>query len=216
MFRAQSNALSPHTACDMFRRNFPESERADSSTPHGYPEAKKRGAVVHPFGCAAAPMPGGSEESLRACTSGGEEASLDGTSISAHINCVLSDHTRDFTLKMCERLRSHPWCRDSRRQRQKEKTVKLRIVTLIAVMILLAAVALPVRLAAQGSRPRLKKAHPHYRITGLGTLGGNNSFPWGINDRGQVVGWSETADIDPNSGFPTSHAFLWKGVMHDL
>src|SRR5258708_38917831 len=98
----QCSVLSPthfssHTACDMFRRNFPESERADSSTPHGYPEAKKRGAVVHPFGCAAAPMPGGSEESLRTCTSGGEEASLDGTGISSHVNCVLSDHTRDFT-----------------------------------------------------------------------------------------------------------------------
>jgi len=95
--------------------------------------------------------------------------------------------------------------------------VKLRIVALIAVMIFLAAVALPVRLAAQESQAQLKKAHPHYSITDLGTLGGNNSFPLGINDRGQVVGWSETADIDPNSGFPTFHAFLWnRGVMHDL
>jgi len=95
--------------------------------------------------------------------------------------------------------------------------VKLRIVTLFAVMIFLGAVALPVQLAAQESQAQLKKAHPHYSVTDLGTLGGNNSWPWGINDRGQVVGSSETPDIDPNSGSPTVHAFLWnKGVMHDI
>lgn len=95
--------------------------------------------------------------------------------------------------------------------------MKLRIVALIAVVLFLAAVALPVRLAAQESQEQHKKAHFHYSVTDLGTLGGNNSFPWGINDRGQVVGWSETPDIDPNTGFPTFRAFLWnKGVMHDL
>ena len=95
--------------------------------------------------------------------------------------------------------------------------MKLRIVTLIAVLMFLAAVALPVRLAAQESQEQLNKAHRRYSVTDLGTLGGNNSGPQGINDRGQVVGWSETAEIDPNSGFPTFHAFLWnKGVMHDL
>jgi probable HAF family extracellular repeat protein len=95
--------------------------------------------------------------------------------------------------------------------------VKLRAVALIAVMIFPAAVALPVRLAAQESQAQLKKAHPRYSITDLGSLGGSNSVPWGINDRGQVVGGSETPDIDPNSGFPAVHAFLWnKGVMHDL
>jgi probable HAF family extracellular repeat protein len=95
--------------------------------------------------------------------------------------------------------------------------VKLRIVTLIAVMIFLAAVALPVRLAAQESQAQLKKAHRRYSITDLGTLGGNNSIPQGINHRGQVVGWSETPDTDPNYGFPIFHAFLWsQGVLHDL
>lgn len=84
-------------------------------------------------------------------------------------------------------------------------------------MIFLAATALPVRLAAQRSQAQLEKAHPHYSITDLGALGGSNSVPWGINDRGQVVGGSETTDIDPDSGFPTFHAFLWdKGVMQDL
>ena len=53
----------------------------------------------------------------------------------------------------------------------------------------------------------------------LGTLGGNNSFMnWGeINDRGQIVGYSETGALDPNGedicGFGTKHVclpFVWQ------
>jgi probable HAF family extracellular repeat protein len=53
----------------------------------------------------------------------------------------------------------------------------------------------------------------------LGTLGGENSFMnWGeINDRGQIVGYSETAALDPNGedvcGFGTGHIclpFVWQ------
>jgi len=53
----------------------------------------------------------------------------------------------------------------------------------------------------------------------LGTLGGENSFMnWGeINDRGQIVGYSETDALDPNGedvcGFGTGHMclpFLWQ------
>ena len=44
----------------------------------------------------------------------------------------------------------------------------------------------------------------------LGTLGGSNSYASAINERGQVVGWSDT----PEGG---SHAFLWQsGTMRDL
>ena len=39
-------------------------------------------------------------------------------------------------------------------------------------------------------------------ITDLGTLGGSHSYAYGINDRGQVVGFSYT------SGDTTGHAFL--------
>ena len=35
------------------------------------------------------------------------------------------------------------------------------------------------------------------------------STAYGINDRGQVVGYSVTSSSDP-------HAFLWDGVMKDL
>ena len=44
----------------------------------------------------------------------------------------------------------------------------------------------------------------------LGTLGGPQTDAYGINDRAQVVGSSDTKSGE-------SHAFLWeKGSMHDL
>ena len=49
-------------------------------------------------------------------------------------------------------------------------------------------------------------------MTDLGTLGGDESWAWGINALGQVVGWSE---IEPGSD--VHHAFLWeKSMMTDL
>lgn len=47
-------------------------------------------------------------------------------------------------------------------------------------------------------------------IKDLGTLGGPNSFANGINNRGQVVGGSQSDDVpDPVLGFPLYHAVLW-------
>jgi probable HAF family extracellular repeat protein len=95
--------------------------------------------------------------------------------------------------------------------------VKLRIFTLIAVMTFVAALALPVRLAAQEQQEQRKNEQRRYSVTDLGTLGGNNSVPQGINDRGQVVGLAETPDTDSNCGCPIFHAFLWnKEILQDL
>lgn len=49
-----------------------------------------------------------------------------------------------------------------------------------------------------------------YLLTHLGGLGGDSTRATAINDRGQVVGWSQTSSDVP-------HAFLWEGgVMKDL
>jgi chitinase len=55
-------------------------------------------------------------------------------------------------------------------------------------------------------------ASPHYTILDLGTLGGDESYPTGINELGQVIGQSETMP-----GQVIAHAFLWtNGRMLDL
>lgn len=51
---------------------------------------------------------------------------------------------------------------------------------------------------------------PGHGATDLGTLGGKSTYAHALNDQGQVVGASETADGH-------EHAFLWEeGVMSDL
>jgi probable HAF family extracellular repeat protein len=53
-------------------------------------------------------------------------------------------------------------------------------------------------------------------MTDLGTLGGDNSYAYAINDAGQVVGYSDSAATD-QYGNHLQHAFLWQsGVMTDL
>jgi probable HAF family extracellular repeat protein len=75
--------------------------------------------------------------------------------------------------------------------------------TRMIVLALFAALAIPVRLAAQ--------QHIRYTVTDLGTLGGTFSFGVGINNRGWVAGFS-TLPGDLNQ-----HAFLWRnGKITDL
>ncbi|GAA2635613.1 hypothetical protein [Paractinoplanes durhamensis] len=59
--------------------------------------------------------------------------------------------------------------------------------------------------------PEGSPARPYYKRLDLGDLGGVNTYPCDINDRGQVIGQSEV------SGFGTHHPFLWQnGEMTDL
>jgi probable HAF family extracellular repeat protein len=59
-------------------------------------------------------------------------------------------------------------------------------------------------------------AQARYSITDLGTLGGDNSVPNWITNKGVVIGVSDTGQFD-NSGNPIDHAFRWrKGIMQDL
>src|SRR5271166_1945444 len=72
------------------------------------------------------------------------------------------------------------------------------IVTLIATSILLTTLA-------------IAQQPPHYAVVDLGTLGGTFSLAYGINDRGQIDGFSTIP------GDSATHAFVReKGVMTDL
>lgn len=55
---------------------------------------------------------------------------------------------------------------------------------------------------------------PELGFSDLGSLGGKRTHPTDINNRGQVIGFSETGNMDN----PTEqHAFLWEnGVIKDL
>ena len=56
-------------------------------------------------------------------------------------------------------------------------------------------------------------AQQQYTVTDLGTLGGNTAAPFGVNNAGQVAGYSFTS----GSSASTRHAFLYgDGVMRDL
>src|SRR5512140_1568918 len=57
----------------------------------------------------------------------------------------------------------------------------------------------------------------NYTVIELGTLSGNESYPFAINERGQVVGYGTLDTPVGEDEQPLQHAFLWEdGVMTDL
>jgi probable HAF family extracellular repeat protein len=103
--------------------------------------------------------------------------------------------------------------------------MKSRIPTCIVAMTLFAALAIPVRLAAQAQ----DKEHTRYKLIDLGTFGGPASyFPNGfdgfLNNHATAAGWADTSTPDPYPGFCfdpqncfVSHAFAWQeGMLTDL
>jgi len=76
--------------------------------------------------------------------------------------------------------------------------MKPRTLTCITAMIVFVALAIPLQLTAQQTR---------YTVTDLGTLGGNNSFAQGINNRGEVVGVAETPTQTPTATARSSMLF---------
>lgn len=78
----------------------------------------------------------------------------------------------------------------------------MKIRTMAKLAICFSALAAPGATSLAGS--------PSYVATDLGTLGGSESRANALNDKGQVVGGSRTAN-------DVTHAFLWqKGLMSDL
>ena len=107
--------------------------------------------------------------------------------------------------------------------------MKSGTLTCITMMTLFAALALPMRVAAQEQQQ--SKPQPRYKLVDLGTFGGpgsgvSGSFlsPWGgvpvINNQGTVVGSSDTATEDPSCFFDDCYypnAFQWQnGVLTNL
>jgi probable HAF family extracellular repeat protein len=85
--------------------------------------------------------------------------------------------------------------------------MKSKILTLSAALTLFVALAVPVRLAAQGQ----KHEPPRYTVTDLGTLGGTYSLAGGTNNQGLLEGYSNL------TGDTAEHAVFWrKGVITDL
>ena len=63
----------------------------------------------------------------------------------------------------------------------------------------------------------LARGDQPYEYTDLGDLGGGESVAYGLNDLGQVVGWSTVPDCTTALGAPCRRAFLWQGgLMIDL
>lgn len=81
----------------------------------------------------------------------------------------------------------------------------------LAVLMLLVALAAPIRLAAQDQREQ-NKPQPRYSVTNLGSLGGTNCcLVVTTNNRGWVDGTSNLAEDQ------SFHPFLWMdGKMQDL
>jgi len=89
--------------------------------------------------------------------------------------------------------------------------MKSRICTWIAGISLFAALATPALLGAQEPSTTQASRSVRYTITDLGTLGGSFSLAYGINDNGQIDGFSTLP------GDAVQHSFvIEKGAMIDL
>ena len=104
--------------------------------------------------------------------------------------------------------------------------MKKNLTMYITTLTLLAALTVPVQLAAQDKQDHPHNPH-HYQLFDMGTLGGPNSFPpnqgiLDINSRGLAIAEADTLIPDPY--FPNclidclvNHAITWQnGVQTDL
>jgi len=86
------------------------------------------------------------------------------------------------------------------------------LACIAAITFLIALSTLPV----MGQGPQ----QPIYTVVDLGTLGGNCSFAFGINNKGDVIGFSNFSNPPGETCIPVPgsvHAFIWQnGVMNDL
>ncbi|MGP0096037.1 MAG: hypothetical protein ACLPHI_03300 [Terriglobales bacterium] len=93
-------------------------------------------------------------------------------------------------------------------QKSKGEIVKRSLTTFVTALSILAAVVIPVQLAAQ-DKPDHQPQYHHYKLIDLGTFGGPQSyanFPdlgYGqvLNNSGTLAGWADTPKPDPYPAF---------------
>lgn len=87
------------------------------------------------------------------------------------------------------------------------KSTKVVQISAALLSLICMVAVLPSQTIAQGK----DENHRRYKVEDIGTLGGSFSQAFGINSRGDVVGFATTA------GDVSLHAFLWRdGLMTDL
>lgn len=112
--------------------------------------------------------------------------------------------------------------------------MKSRTLTYITLITLFAALAIPVRLAAQDNQNHTKNEHHHYKLIDMGTFGGPTSsiaypfFLGTLNNQGLTVGWSATSAPTTPTSSPVicggldglvpfiTHTFQWNAAVTDL
>src|ERR1700686_592139 len=95
--------------------------------------------------------------------------------------------------------------------------MKPRFLILLTAITFFAALAIPVRLAAQGNKDRQK--HHHYQLIDLGTFGGPQSWVFGgfevpaatLNNAGTVVGGADSSQSNPV--YPNFNPFMGLGNL---
>jgi probable HAF family extracellular repeat protein len=88
---------------------------------------------------------------------------------------------------------------------QLKKPVMTALVTLVVTATAFVAFGLLMQVRAHAQQTA---RHTHYHIIELSTLGGTFTQPGGINDRGEIEGWSELAGDNVQHAFLLSHGRL--------
>ncbi len=89
--------------------------------------------------------------------------------------------------------------------------MKTTVLTRIAGAVLLAVLVMPAQIIAQEEHEHKREHFSQYRVKDLGTLGGNFSQAFGINNRGHVGGG---ASLPNGTLLPLDQAHRYAGPRY--